>query len=106
MPAAGPGRGARAPSALAWSPSGRRSGERRRGPPPECGPAIGWHSPEHRRCHEPGNVAILLATFDLDTGQPCGVTLAKTDRLYALVEELRVRAPRPVTRAELARRLE
>lgn len=32
--------------------------------------------------------------------------MAKTDRLYALVEELRVQAPRPVTRAELARRLE
>ncbi len=32
--------------------------------------------------------------------------MAKTDRLYALVEELRAQAPRPVTRAELARRLE
>lgn len=32
--------------------------------------------------------------------------MRRTDRLYALVEELRVRAPRPVGRAELARRLE
>jgi len=32
--------------------------------------------------------------------------MRRTDRLYALVEELRVRAPRPVSRAELARHLE
>lgn len=32
--------------------------------------------------------------------------MRRTDRLYALVEELRARAPRPVSRAELADRLE
>ena len=38
---------------------------------------------------------------------PCGVTgMRRTDRLYALVEELRARAPRPVGRTDLADRLE
>jgi predicted DNA-binding transcriptional regulator YafY len=32
--------------------------------------------------------------------------MRRTDRLYALVDELRVRAPRPVSRADLARHLE